>query len=100
MTLPRENTLRQLSPEEQQHPQLVLENFFESFHLYEAQDMLDHLQKVMLHSLRNKGQREQEHWLFFFEKMGKLVEAGWVGRPRQESLPTVEARTTMSGGAA
>lgn len=80
MPLPRENKLRLLSPDEQQHPELVLENFFESFHLHETQDMLDQLQKVMLHSLRNKGQREQENWLFFFEKLKRLVEAGWVGR--------------------
>ena len=80
MSSPRENILRHLSPEEQQQPELVLQNLFESFHLHELQTMLELAQKMVLHSLRNKGQREQETWLYFFEKLERLVEAGWVMR--------------------
>jgi len=100
MPLLRENRLRLLSAAEQEDPQLVLENFFESFHLYEAQEMLDLLKKVMMTSLRNKGQREQENWLFFLEKLEKLVETGWVLRPKPGIMPKVESHTNISGGAA
>lgn len=73
-----ENLLRRLSPDELANPKLAVENVFESYHLHEMKDMLAQLQQTMLHALRNKGQREQENWLFFMEKMEKLVEAGWV----------------------
>lgn len=80
MTLPLVNKPRLLSPAELAQPQLVLENFFDSFHLYEVQDLLEQLQTQMMYSLRHQPHRQQETWLFFFEKLERLVEAGWVMR--------------------
>jgi hypothetical protein len=83
MSLPVENNLRRLSPEELADPRLALENFFESFHLHETKQMLAQLQQQMNRALYNKGQRQQETWAFFFEKLEKLAEAGWVLRPAE-----------------
>ena len=80
MSVPRENAVRLLSADEQADPRQELENFFESFHLYEARELLMELRQVMFQRLQTKGQRQQENWLFFFEKLDRLVEAGWLLR--------------------
>lgn len=80
MAIPFEHRLRHLSPQELNNPRIVFENFFESFHLHEAAEMLDRLQKVMNSTLENKGQRERENWQYFFEKVEKLMEGAWLLR--------------------
>ena len=80
MSVPGENPIRCLSAAEQADPRLALENFFESFHLHEARELLTELKRTQLHSLHNKGQRQQEDWLYFFEKLDLLLEAGWLLR--------------------
>lgn len=80
MSIPFENRLQHLSPEERNNPQLVFENFFESFHLHEAMDMVEQVRKVMNASLHNKGQRERENWQYFFDKVEMLMEGAWLKR--------------------
>jgi hypothetical protein len=75
-----------LSEEERQHPQLVIENFFESYHLEEVREILwSWLVEIISsgRSISQEGQQRNDH-IYFYEKIEALVEATFLMNQRTD----------------
>jgi hypothetical protein len=69
-----------LNEEERQNPRLIIENFFECYHLQEVRETLWNWMVEIVSSSRSisqDGQRRNDH-IYFYEKMEALVEAAFL----------------------
>lgn len=71
-----------LTEEQKQNPQLVLDDFFQCYHLNDIREILwEWLTEVISspHSISNEGQNRNNHF-YFYEKIEELIEAAFVMR--------------------
>jgi len=75
-----------LTEEERQNPRLVIETFFESYHLQEVREILWKWMVEIVSSSRSisqEGKQRNDH-IYFYEKMEALVEAAFLINQRTE----------------
>ena len=76
-----------LSEEERQNPRLVIEQFFESYHLQEIRELLWNWMVEVVSSSRSiaqDGKQRNDH-IYFYEKLENLVEAAFVLNQRSDT---------------
>lgn len=74
-----EQTVIQLSKEEQENPQMVLHEFFDFAHLPQVKTMLwQWLACAVTGNIGKLEVDEREEIIILYEKLGRLVEACWV----------------------
>jgi hypothetical protein len=76
-----------LSEEERQNPRLVIENFFESYHLQEVREMLWSWMVEIVSSSRSIAQdaKQRNDHIYFYEKIETLVEAAFLMNQRSDT---------------
>jgi hypothetical protein len=69
-----------LSPAQTQNPNLVLDDFFEYYHLNEVREIMWQWLTEVVSSPRDSANdpHERNNHMFFYEKMESLVEAAWI----------------------
>jgi hypothetical protein len=69
-----------LNKEQKQHPILIIDDFFESFHLNEVRDILWRWMVEVVSSPRSisDDHHERNNHIYFYEKIEELVEAAFV----------------------
>lgn len=75
-----------LTEEERQNPRLVIETFFESYHLQEVREILWKWMVEIVSSSRSisqEGKQRNDH-IYFYEQMEALVEAAFLINQRSE----------------
>ena len=76
-----------LSEEERENPRLIIENFFESYHLQEVREILWNWMVEIVSSSRSiaqEGKQRNDH-IYFYEKIETLVEAVYLMNQRSDS---------------
>jgi hypothetical protein len=101
-----QNQPLRLTPEETQNPNLVLDDFFQCYHL---QDVRQIMWQWLTAAVSSPGSHaddyhERNNYMFFYEKMESLVEAAWImnrgssqvinNTEMQENEPTETNRKT------
>lgn len=78
------NVPLRLSEEQKQNPVLVLNEFFESFHLNEVREIMWAWMVEVVSSPHSISQdaNERSNHVFFYEKMEEVVEACWIIRKK------------------
>lgn len=76
-----------LSEEERINPRLVIENFFESYHLQEVREMLWSWMVEIVSSSRSIAQdaKQRNDHIYFYEKIETLVEAAFLMNQRSDT---------------
>ena len=76
-----------LSEEERLNPRLVIENFFESYHLQEVREMLWSWMVEIVSSSRSIAQdaKQRNDHIYFYEKIEILVEAAFLMNQRSDT---------------
>jgi hypothetical protein len=69
-----------LTPDQTQNPNLVLDDFFECYHLKEVREIM---WQWLTSAVSSPGSHVDDHhernnYMFFYEKMEALVEAAWI----------------------
>lgn len=75
-----------LNNDERQNPRLVIENFFESYHLQEVREILWNWMVEIVSSSRSiaqEGKQRNDH-IYFYEKIEALVEAAFLIHQRSD----------------
>lgn len=75
-----------LTEDERQNPRLVIETFFESYHLQEVREILWKWMVEIVSSSRSisqEGKQRNDH-IYFYEQMEALVEAAFLINQRSE----------------
>lgn len=75
-----------LSEEERENPRLVIEHFFESYHLQEVREILWNWMVEIVSSSRSIAQegRQRNDHIYFYEKIEQLVEATFLINQRSD----------------
>ncbi len=97
-----------LTPTQTQNPNLVLNDFFECYHLHEVREIMWQwvTEAVSSPHSRSNDPHERNNYLFFYEKMESLVEAAWImnrgigrvanpGRQAPETVTNERVDTTV-----
>jgi hypothetical protein len=69
-----------LTEEQLQNPKLILDDFFECYHLNEVREIMWQWLTEVVSSPRDSANdpHERNNQMFFYEKMESLVEAAWI----------------------
>lgn len=75
-----------LSEEERANPQVIIEQFFESYHLQEVRETLWSWMVEIVSSSRSIAQegRQRNDHIYFYEKIETLVEAAFLINQRSD----------------
>jgi hypothetical protein len=75
-----------LSEEEREDPRLVIEQFFECYHLQEVREILWNWMVEIVSSSRSIAQegRQRNDHIYFYEKIETLVEAAFMINQRSD----------------
>lgn len=97
-----------LTPAQAQKPNLVLDDFFECYHLNEVREIMWQwvTEAVSSPCSQSNDPHECNNYMFFYEKMESLVEAAWImnqgtgrvanpGRQAPESVTNERVDTTL-----
>ncbi|MCS3796414.1 hypothetical protein [Niastella sp. OAS944] len=84
-----------LTPNQTANPELVLDDFFQSYHLQDTRTILWQWLKEVLSSPRESinDPHARNNDIFFYEKLESLIEAAWVMRKGNLQQPKLASET-------